>query len=52
MKTFFSRAFVAGLAVGLLTTLVREYKMKKKNKLQSLGLTPASFAKAARRGSR
>jgi hypothetical protein len=52
MKTFFPRAFIAGLAVGLLTTWCREYKMKKKNKLQNLGLTPASLAKAARRGSR
>lgn len=52
MKTFFPKAFVAGVAVGLLTTWVRDYKMKKKNKLRNLGLTPASLGKAAGRHSR
>jgi hypothetical protein len=52
MKTFFPKAFVAGVAVGLLTTWVRDYKMKKKNKLRNLGLTPASLGKAAGRDSR
>jgi len=49
MNTFFSKAFLTGLALGLLTSRLAEYKMKKKKKLQNLGLTPATFTKAARR---
>jgi len=52
MKTFFFRAFLIGLAVGLLTARLADYKIKKKNKLQNFGVTPASLAKAARRKDR
>jgi hypothetical protein len=52
MKTFFSRAFMSGLAVGLLTARLADYKIKKKNNLPSLGLTPASLTKAARHENR
>jgi hypothetical protein len=52
MKTFFSRAFLTGLAAGLLTARMADYKIKKKKKLPSLGVTPASLPKAARRKDR
>jgi hypothetical protein len=48
MKTFFSTAFLTGLGVGLLTARLADYKIKKKNKLPDLGVTPASLTKAAR----
>jgi hypothetical protein len=48
-KTLFSRTFLTGLAVGLLTVGLAGYKMKNKNKLQNLGLTPEAVRKAARR---
>jgi uncharacterized membrane-anchored protein YhcB (DUF1043 family) len=48
MKTFFSRAFLMGLAVGLLTARLADYKIKKKNNLPNLGVTPGSLTKAAR----
>jgi uncharacterized membrane-anchored protein YhcB (DUF1043 family) len=47
MHSFFSRAFLMGLALGLLTSRLAEYKMKKKKKLQNLGVTPATFTKSA-----
>ncbi|HCS48472.1 MAG: hypothetical protein A2V45_00070 [Candidatus Aminicenantes bacterium RBG_19FT_COMBO_58_17] len=47
MKTLFSRAFLTGLAVGLLTARLSDYKIKKKNKLQNLGLTPESLRKTS-----
>lgn len=52
MKTFLFRAFLMGLAVGLLTARLADYKIKKKNKLPNLGVTPASLPKAARRKDR
>jgi hypothetical protein len=52
MNTFFSRAFLTGLALGLLTSRLADYKMKKKKKLQNLGLTPATFTKSAWREGR
>lgn len=52
MKTFFSRAFLTGLAVGLLTARLADYKIKKKNSLPNLGVTPASLTKVARREDR
>ena len=52
MKTFFSRTFLTGLAVGLLTARVADYKIKKKKELPNLGVTPASFTKVARRARR
>jgi len=52
MKTFFSRAFLMGLAVGLLTARMADDKIKKKNKLPNLGVTPAALPKAARRKDR
>ena len=48
MKTFFSAAFLTGLAVGLLTARLADCKIKKKNKLPELGVTPAALTKAAR----
>jgi hypothetical protein len=47
-KTLVSRTFLTGLAVGLLTAGLAGYKMKKKNKIQNLGLTPEAVRKAAR----
>jgi hypothetical protein len=52
MKTFFSGAFLTGLAVGLLTARLADYKIKKKNSLPSLGVTPASLTKTARHENR
>jgi uncharacterized membrane-anchored protein YhcB (DUF1043 family) len=52
IKTFFSRAFLSGLVVGLLTARLADYKIKKKQKLPNLGVTPASLTKAARRKDR
>jgi hypothetical protein len=49
MKTLFSRAFLMGLAAGLLTALLADYKIKKKKKLPNLGLTPAALPKGALR---
>jgi uncharacterized membrane-anchored protein YhcB (DUF1043 family) len=49
MRTFFSAAFLTGLAAGLLTARLTEYNIKKKNKLPNLGVTPTSLRKAARR---
>jgi uncharacterized membrane-anchored protein YhcB (DUF1043 family) len=52
MKTLFSWAFLMGLAVGLLTARLADDKIKKKNKLPNLGVTPAALLKAARRKDR
>jgi hypothetical protein len=52
IKSLFSRAFLAGLAAGLLTAGLAGYKMNKKNRLQSLGLTPDILRKAPGRGCR
>lgn len=52
MKTFFFRAFLTGLAFGLLTARLADYKIKKKNNLPNLGMTPASLTKVARRQDR
>ncbi len=49
MKTFFFRAFLIGLAAGLLTARLADYKIKKKKKLPNLGVTPDSLPKATRR---
>jgi type III secretory pathway component EscU len=49
IKTLFSRTFLTGLALGLLTAGLASYKMKKKNNLHNLGLTPEAVRKAARR---
>jgi len=49
IKTFFSKCFLLGLAVGLLTALSARFKMKKKKEIPNLGMTPASLGKAARR---
>jgi len=52
MNTFFSKAFLTGLALGLLTSRLADYKMKKKKKLRNLGVTPATFTRAAWRAGR
>jgi hypothetical protein len=52
MKSFWSGAFLAGLAAGVLTVLVADCKMKKKHSLLNLGVTPATLTKAARREGR
>jgi hypothetical protein len=48
IKILFSRTFLTGLAIGLLTAGAAGYKMKKKNNLHNLGLTPEAVRKAAR----
>jgi hypothetical protein len=47
-KALFSRTFLTGVALGLLTARLAERKMKKNNKLHNLGLTPDAVVKAAR----
>jgi hypothetical protein len=51
VKTLLSRTFLTGVAIGLLTARAAGHKMKKKNKLRNLGLTPEAVRKAARRKS-
>jgi hypothetical protein len=48
VKTLLSRTFLTGVAIGLLTARAAGHKMKKKNKLRNLGLTPEAVKKAAR----
>ena len=52
MKTFFSAAFLTGLAVGVLTARLADCKIKNKNSIPNLGVTPATLTKAARRAGR
>jgi hypothetical protein len=52
MNTFFSKAFLTGLALGLLTSRLAGSKIKKKKRLQNLGVTPAMFTKSVWREGR